>query len=325
MCKVFIDKVDDNLQAKVLEALDWIGWEKIIRPDSRVVIKPNFTYPTYKPGVTTSPQLLEALIIALKKRCSDITIAETDGGYYAWKAEEAFRNHGLYELKKKYDIKIVNLYDSKAETVQVKNGSKAYDIPLPGILLKDTDVFISVPVLKVHSMTKFTFGLKNQWGCILDPFRMRYHHVFKEAILKINEYLSPRIMLCDPYYLLTDSGPMDGKVVPFDTLIASNNIFAFEQIGCKVLGVNLEDVDYLSYAQSFGHIPSWESIETNLSVESFCTCQYNVKHNAKDRFTRNVFNSSFLTHLLYCSGFGVSLHQIYYSLIGKKVKIGKRI
>ena len=321
MSKVFLGRVKDNLEELILESLQWIEWENIIRPDSRVFIKPNFTFPTYKPGVTTSPFFLEALIKILRTRCGNITLGETDGGYYAWKAEEAFLNHNLYGLKKKYNINVLNLYDSEVEYIEFRIGPKLYKIPLPKFLLHDIDVFISAPVLKVHSMTGFTFGLKNQWGCILDPFRMRYHHIFKEAILKINEILNPKILISDPFYLLTDKGPMDGRVVPFDTLIVSDNLYAFEEIGSKILGVKLEEVDYLSFIRGVGKFPSADSLKINAHIEEFVTQQYNLKLSLKDRFTHKVFSNEFLTYFLYYSKLGILLHKVYYCLTGKKNKI----
>ncbi len=49
---------------------------------SRVFIKPNLTFPTFKPGVITNPACLEQLIIALKDYTDDITVGEADGGGY---------------------------------------------------------------------------------------------------------------------------------------------------------------------------------------------------------------------------------------------------
>jgi len=318
MCRVYISGINGQLEDNTWNALGWIGAEQIIKPDSKVFVKPNFTYSTYKPGVTTSPVFLEVLVKALRDLSIHITIGETDGGYYAWKAEEAFKNHKLYEIKKKYDIEIMNLYDSPVEQIQFETGSGEYSIPLPKVLLEDTDVFISAPVLKVHSMTGFTFGLKNQWGCILDPFRMRYHHIFKETVLRINELLAPKLLICDPFYILTDKGPMDGEAVPFNTLIASDNIFAFEQAGCEILGVSVEQIDYLSYAKKLGKIPSSESVCLNVPIKRFCTQRYNLKRTTKDKLVREVFDSAFLTWLLYYSKLGRLIHKLYYLMTGRK-------
>jgi uncharacterized protein (DUF362 family) len=139
--------------------------------------------------------------------------------------------------------------------------------------------------------------------------------------LKINELIAPKILISDPFYLLTDKGPMNGTVVPFNTLIASDDIFAFERVGSKILGIDVEDVDYLSYAKKLGKLPSAKSIHTNNPIEPFCTHQYNLKRTLKDKFVHKVFYSGFLTYLLYYSKFGILIHKIYYFLTGKKNKI----
>lgn len=320
MSKVYLSKINGKLEEKISELLRWIGWEDIIKPESRVFIKPNLTFPTYKPGVTTSPVFLENLVKVLKTRCSDITIGETDGGYYAWKVEEAFLNHNLYEIQKKYNVNLINLYDSQVEYIDLTVNSKPYKIPLPRFLLKNIDVFITVPVLKVHSMTKFSFGLKNQWGCILNPLRLRYHHIFKEAVLKINQVLNPKIMIADPFFVLTDSGPMNGRTVKLDTLIAADDIFAFEKAGCDILGIKEEEVDYLLYAKRITQKTQAKQIFFNLPAQSFYTHNYSLKLTLKDRAVRRAFNSSFLTYLLYYSKVGLLLHRFYYFLLGRNKK-----
>ena len=318
MGRAFVAKVNGDLAERLEEALEWLDWKAIVKSDSRVFIKPNFTYPSYKEGVTTSPALIEALVKIVKTRCSNIAIGETDGGYHAWKAEEAFLAHGLYELQDKYGVQVVNLYDSEKEYVEVSARGRKFQIPLPRLLTHDTDVFISAPVLKVHSMTQVTFGLKNQWGCILDPYRMKFHHIFPEAVLEINRRLHPRILVSDPFFALTDKGPMDGTAFHLDTLIAATDVCAFERIGCEILGVDPREVQYLAHAERLGELPSLASIEMKNPIEPFRTHRYSLNRTGKDRLVRVVFGSQWLTYLLYYSGFGQFIHKVFYSLTGKR-------
>jgi uncharacterized protein (DUF362 family) len=321
MANVFVGKINGDLEKKTLACLDWLEWEKIVKPQARVFIKPNFTYPTYKCGVTTSPQFLETLVRILGARTRNITIGETDGGYCAWKAEEAFSNHKLYDLKKRYGIGVLNLYDSEIEHRSLVVKNRVYEIPLPRFLLKEVDVFISAPVLKIHSMVDFTFGLKNQWGCILDPFRMRFHHIFKEAVLAINEWLQPKIIISDPLYMLTDKGPMEGNACVLNNIIACDDVFVFDAVGAKILGFQPGQISYLAYAKELGKIPSWPSFKMNSDINAFVMEQSKITRNLKDKFVRRIFGSSFLTYLLYYSRFGILIHKIYYFFIGKKNQI----
>jgi len=54
---VYIAEVDGGLKRNLLEGLQFIDWKKYVKKDSVVFIKPNFTFPHYKEGVTTSPDI----------------------------------------------------------------------------------------------------------------------------------------------------------------------------------------------------------------------------------------------------------------------------
>jgi uncharacterized protein (DUF362 family) len=317
MSRVFVAKVGGDLHKRLEEALEWLDWKSIIQRDSRVFIKPNLTNPFYKEGVTTSPVFLEALVRVLRTHCRNVAIGEGDGGYHAWKAGEALRRHGLYELQDKYGVEVVSLNDSPREYLSVSAKGRTYEIPLPRRLTHETDVFISAPVLKVHCMTRFTFGLKNQWGCILDPYRLRFHHIFAEAILAINQRLRPQILISDPFWGLTDRGPMEGTPFALDTLIAATDVHAFDRVGCEVLGLDAQEVPYLALADRLGRVPALASLEMNRPIDEFRTHKYHLEFTPRDKWVHKAFCSSWLTYLLYYSIFGRLLHRVYYAVTGK--------
>lgn len=88
--QVFITKFkdEDEIRQKLLEAFIWIKWQNIIDKEAKVFIKPNLTWSSYRPGVTTSPEIIEAVISILKNRTSNIIIGESDGEYHSFEDEE---------------------------------------------------------------------------------------------------------------------------------------------------------------------------------------------------------------------------------------------
>ena len=120
MHKVWISKIDGDIDREIESALEWLDWPAIVAPNARVSIKPNLTYPTYKPGVTTSPAVLEALMRALSSRTRNINVVESDGGSYSWPAEEAFSGHGIPEMCRRYGARAVNLTNYPRETVETE-------------------------------------------------------------------------------------------------------------------------------------------------------------------------------------------------------------
>jgi uncharacterized protein (DUF362 family) len=64
------------LKSEILKALEFINWQRLIKKDSRVFVKPNFTFPYYKEGVTTSPSLLKDLLEIIKHKSDTIVVGE---------------------------------------------------------------------------------------------------------------------------------------------------------------------------------------------------------------------------------------------------------
>jgi len=129
--KVYAEKIKLNISDVIYRAMESIGLLGQIDSSCRLCIKPNFTYPCYKPGVTTSPQVIEETVKILREFTKHISIIETDGGYGTFKAEEAFKGHNIYELCKKYNIEAVNLNKEPAEniTIVTKSREKKYCCP----------------------------------------------------------------------------------------------------------------------------------------------------------------------------------------------------
>jgi uncharacterized protein (DUF362 family) len=73
--------------------MQFIYWEQVVASQDRVLIKPNFTYPMYKPGVSTSPLMIEAVVELLKTRTAHIAIVESDCDGFVWTVTEALSGH----------------------------------------------------------------------------------------------------------------------------------------------------------------------------------------------------------------------------------------
>ena len=200
----------DSPDSAVRQAMEFVGWKDIVARDARVAIKPNLTYAHYKEGVTTSPAVLRALLELLKERTSRIQVVETDGGYGAWKLADAYRGHGYDKMCAELRVELVNLVEGPSRQISFRSRGKMQQLPLPKLLLDETDVFMTMPVPKVHAMTYLSLSFKNQWGCVPDLMRLRRHYIFNDAIVAINRALRTSICLGDGTYFLDDNGPMEG-------------------------------------------------------------------------------------------------------------------
>ncbi|MDO9549052.1 MAG: DUF362 domain-containing protein [Candidatus Marinimicrobia bacterium] len=64
-------------------------------------------------------------------------------------------------------------------------------------MLEQTDMTISVPVPKMHFVTRYTGAIKNHWGTVPDSMRLRNHFFFKHAINEIIRRLKSQITVVD--------------------------------------------------------------------------------------------------------------------------------
>ena len=319
--KLAVIKNENDLAKSVQLALEQTELLARVFSSTRVALKPNFTYPYYKPGVTTSPAVIRETVSLLREYTSHIAVVETDGGYGAWQAEEAFAGHGMYDLRDEFGIEVINLNQESSQPISFQSRRQTYQLPLPTRLLRETDLFITMPVPKIHCMTGLTLSYKNQWGCVPDVMRLRRHYVFDDAIVAINKALKPAV-LADGTYFLDRNGPMEGDPVRMGLIIAATNAGSFDRYVSELMGFPWQRVSHLRRAAALGDMPTrLEEIDFNVSPADARTHTFHLARTMRNRIALTGFNSRFLTWLGYESWFGrVVLHAVLYAIAGRPVR-----
>jgi uncharacterized protein (DUF362 family) len=312
---------DPGLEDVIHRALGEVGVLERLAPTSRVALKPNLTYPYHRPGITTSPAVIRATVAVLREYTRHIALVETDGGYGTWKATEAFTGHGLYALRDEFGVEVVNLCEEPSQPIAFRSGWRGYAVPLPVRLLSHTDLFITLPVPKIHCMTGVSLAYKNQWGCVPDIMRLRRHYIFDEAIVAINQALRPAV-LADGTFMLDDNGPMDGHPVRMDVIIAADSAGSFDRYVSEYMGVPWRRVGHLRAAVAAGDMPAdLASIRYNIAPADAQTHTFRLHRTFRNYIALAGFRSRFLTWFGYESWFGrVVLHGILYAIAGRPVK-----
>ena len=204
---------------KVLSALG--GLQKFVRPDSLVLIKPNFVAPFS--NATTSFEVLEAIIGEVKNCKGRPIIAESSG--YEFDTETTFRVLGAYEFAKRNGVELVNL--DKGNYSKIKLSSGFIKEIYVSELVQQADVLINVPKLKRHSLTNVTVGVKNLFGLISRESRRKFHAACLErGIFELAQVISSDLVI------------VDGSV------IGSRAVYGnYEKLGMIVGGIDPFEVD----------------------------------------------------------------------------------
>jgi uncharacterized protein (DUF362 family) len=230
---------------------------------AKVFIKPNIVFwtrttPFPKWGVVTTSRVVEDMVILLKERGIDeITIVEGITIYDPKDREtpaHAFETLGYNVLRKRYGVKALNVFERAFRKLDLGGG----------VVLNfnedflQSDFVVNLPVLKAHSQTVVSLGIKNLKGLIDVNSRKRCHSPRPQKdlnymIARLANKLPPSFTLLDGIYT-TERGPyFDGRLRRSNLLIASSDIFSADKVGAKVLGYDPSEVPHLVHAaKDFG-------------------------------------------------------------------------
>ena len=285
---------------------------------SRVAVKPNFTATRHLPGVTTSPAVLERVLERLLDNGNRVTVVESDGGYGAWRCEQAFAGHGIPDMARRLGVEVVNLSAAPSVEVRVRAGEREDTIPFPALLTDGIDAFVTVPVPKVHCMTGVSLAMKNQWGIIPDPLRLHFHYLFDAAILEINRRLPPARAVVDGTWFLDGGGPLEGTPLRKDLVIGADSIGECDRYLCALMGVDPAGVSHLRHAMDAGFVPrDLAAVAHDPAALERHRYAAVLRRTPRQRVVRVFFHSRGLTRLVYTSWFGRALHAVFYALGGR--------
>ena len=226
--------------------------------DSRVFVKPNIVFWTRavnfpKYGVITTSRVVEDMVVMLKEYgvreilIGDGTVLRNPKDMAT--QQHAFASLGYGELKKRYGVKTINIWERPFERVDLGEGV---------VVRFNTDILaadyvVNLPVLKTHSMTMVSLGTKNVKGMIDIPSRKKCHntHPGKDLhfwVARLADCMPPMFTLIDGIYT-SECGPnVDGQMHRSDLLVASNDLLAADMVGAKLLGYDPADVPHLAIA-----------------------------------------------------------------------------
>jgi uncharacterized protein (DUF362 family) len=243
------------------KAVDLAGGLSDLPSGSKVLIKPNMVvwyeginFPKY--GLLTTPRMIEDITRLLKDRgIDDITIAE--GGVESEKKPkysliyQAAKGMGLNILKERYGVKIVDILRGSF-TKLTQNDVK---LSISNYVL-DADYVINMPVLKTHSQTMVSLGMKNLKGVLnvasrkkchnVDPNRDLHYHIFK-----LLEAVKPSFTIVDGIYSLERGPLLTGRAHRSNIIIASKDTVSADLVGSSILGIDPETVPQISMAARF--------------------------------------------------------------------------
>jgi uncharacterized protein (DUF362 family) len=173
-----------------------------------------------------------------------ISIIESDN--FERRAGEVFRRLGYEGLAKKCNLELINLTDSQSFEVFVKE--IPHTINLPRIFLHDV-FFVSIALPKTHAYQKISSIYKNQFGCIPDKFKEKYHQYLEEVLYLLNNRLTvPDLCVIDGRIGMEGYGPVSGDRVESGFMLLTKDPTTADLACARIMGFDPRKIPYLKYA-----------------------------------------------------------------------------
>ena len=234
---------------KAVIALGGIG--KFVKKGNTVVIKPNFAWArTPDQAATTNPKVMSALIKLCKQAgASKITIFD----HTCDNATEAFDLSGAKQLAATSKVRLISA-DKQFMYRQIS-------IPKGKLLKSDTcisevldaDVFINVPIAKVHGGSTITASMKNLMGVNWDRGAWHRSKDLEQCIADYSTVVKPDLIILDAVRILLTGGPKGpGDTKDIGKIAASTDPVAIDAYAATLLGKTPSKVKHIAYAASLG-------------------------------------------------------------------------
>ena len=225
------------------------GMERFVRPGADVIVKVNmFTRATPESAKVTHP----GVVLAIARLCRDcggqVTVVERHAHY-----DLIFQ--GYEEIR---DVaQLVALEQVEHEHRRLPGAKSLVDqVPWP-TLLDRCDVFINIPGLRTHALTKMSNGMKNLMGLLPDDAtRLVHHYGLDGSICDLNAYRPSDLVITDAFYTLEGNFPSEGSPVTTDLITVATNVVAADLVAAKLMGMPVDELHYLREAIQRGMGPA---------------------------------------------------------------------
>ncbi len=248
--KVLYTSTDTGVDCAVGRLLDNFPWRELLPQGQDILVKVNLTWDYLRPGVNTSPWVVEALCKRLKGHTGQIYLGESS--QVLVDASKALRVQRMDAVVERQGLIWHNFSDNPWKEITVDG--LTFSIPK---ICTEMPV-ISVPVVKTHYRSVISVAMKHLYGCLNDG-RHNYHYKLADYVVAVNKAIPVKFILADGTVSLEGSGPKPGIPKQTDFLALSTDPVALDYSVAGVMGIDPESVETIQKGN--GHVGSFDNVE----------------------------------------------------------------
>lgn len=248
--KVFYVSTTNGVGNAVRDIMDAMNWRNIVPENRDILIKVNLTWDYVRPGVDTSPWVVEAFAEIVKDHVKDIYIGESS--QILVDADRAFEVTGMKAAAERQGL----IWHNFSKHTWLKKEVDGLTFSIPEICTKMP--VISIPVVKTHYRSVISVALKHLYGC-LDDNRHNYHYRLADYVKAVNSQIPVVLTLADGTFSLEGNGPKPGIPKQTDFLAASTDRIALDYSVSRVMGIDPLSVE--TTVKGNGTVGSFDDVQ----------------------------------------------------------------
>jgi uncharacterized protein (DUF362 family) len=226
-----------DVKEAILKAVDRLGgFGQAIKPQDRILLKPNFNSDDPPPG-STALDFLGAVIELLREHgCTQISVGE-GAGRPSVPSARVFEKMGLTAKMAEMKVPLIDFDHSAYMDVPVDG--EHYDVIGYPKELENFDKIIYLPTMKTHFLAGFSMSLKLAVGLahLFDRFMLHSDsNMFVcERATEMNIPIKPDLIIMDGRISFVSGGPGIGLAVHPGVILASGDQIAMDVQGVRLL------------------------------------------------------------------------------------------
>ena len=248
--QISLSRNDDPIAALNC-ALDAVGGiKRFVQPGERVTVKPNVGWDrTPEQAANTNPVLVSEMVrLCLAAGATEVIVSDVSVN----DPRRCFIRSGIRDAAEKAGARVILPLDQDFRDT-VLDGELLTVWPVLRYFV-ETDRLINMPVVKQHSLTECTLGMKNLYGT-LGGRRNQLHQSVDQSIVDLASFCHPTLTVVDATRVLMRSGPQGGSlddVAREDSVICATDQVAADSRACEFLGLRGDQVGHISLAEQSG-------------------------------------------------------------------------
>jgi uncharacterized protein (DUF362 family) len=232
---------------RVVEALG--GMASFVSPGARVLVKPNIGWDRIPEQAANTDPRVVAELVTLCREAGAGRVVVTD--ISCNDPRRSFARSGIAVAAAEAGAKVIPTAELHLRPAALTGLAAGIEV-IEELLVADR--VINVPVVKHHSLSGATLGMKN-WLGVLGPGRSRLHQDIHRAVAELGAVFRPTLTVMDATRVLMRNGPQGGSlgdVKAVGAVAAGVDPVACDAWGAVQMGLEPLSLGFIAIAQQRG-------------------------------------------------------------------------